>query len=97
MNQPTADASKVTLRVKYENSGALYASQALVQVSPEEIFLDFSSGVVADGGEARTMPIHTRIAMTHAGALRLLSALQRTLQAKESAPAAAEPAQKPAV
>jgi len=97
MNQPATDPSKVTLRVKYENSGALYASQALVQASAEEIFLDFSSGVVADGGEARAMPIHTRIAMTHPGALRLLSALQRTLQAKDPALAGAEVGAKPAV
>ena len=88
MKEQGGDPQKVTLRVTYDSSDALFASQALVQSTAEEVFLDFSSGVVAEGSDSRTMRIHTRIAMTHAGANRLLTALSRTLRANPSGPSA---------
>lgn len=77
------------LRIKYDESKAVYASQALVQANLEEIIIDFSSGILQDpsGSGAAVMPIHTRIAMSHAGAQRLLSALTQTLQKQTVAPA----------
>lgn len=74
------DDKKTEIRVKYDESKASYASQALVQASAEEVFLDFSSSIITDGTGARVMPIHTRIALSHAAARRLLSALGQTLQ-----------------
>ena len=88
MNEQGGDPQKATLRVKYDSSEALFASQALVQATAEEVFLDFSSGVVSEGKDSRVMRIHTRIALTHAGANRLLSALSRTLRANPSGPSA---------
>jgi Protein of unknown function (DUF3467) len=85
MNEKAVDSQKVTLRVNYDSSEALFASQALVQATAEEVFLDFSSGVVNDAKDSRVMRIHTRIAMTHAGATRLLNALLRTLRPDSNA------------
>ncbi|CAN5758481.1 hypothetical protein BH11VER1_BH11VER1_25370 [soil metagenome] len=80
------------LRIKYDESKALYASQALVQANVEEVIIDFSSGILQDpsGGGAAVMPIHTRIAMSHAGAQRLISALTQTMQKQTVAPAKKE-------
>lgn len=83
MSEPNNEPQTVTLRVKYEKSEASFASQAMVQATQEEIFIDFASGVISDGAEGRIMPIHTRIAMTRPGALRLLQALARTLHGNE--------------
>jgi len=83
-NHETKDARQ--LRVKYDESKALYASQALVQASAEEVIIDFSSGILQDpsGQGGAVMPIHTRIAMSHAGAQRLLGALTQTFQKKKA-------------
>lgn len=85
--QPATESRQ--LRIKYDESKASYASQALVQANVEEVILDFSSGILQDpnGGGAAIMPIHTRIAMSHAGAQRLLGALTQTLQKHNAAPA----------
>lgn len=74
------------LRVKYDESKASYASQALVQASAEEVIIDFSSGIIQDpsGQGGAVMPIHTRIAMSHAGAQRLLGALNQTFEKKKA-------------
>lgn len=68
------------LRVKYDETRASYASQALVQATAEEVFIDFSSGILQDPSAGALMPIHTRIAMSHAGAQRLLHALTQTME-----------------
>lgn len=77
------------LRVKYDESKASYASQALVQATAEEVIIDFSSGIIQDpsGQGGAIMPIHTRIAMSHAAAQRLLGALNQTFQKKGAKPA----------
>lgn len=91
MSKEKAPAEKEArqLRIKYDESKAVYASQALVQANVEEVIIDFSSGILQDpaGSGAAIMPIHTRIAMSHAGAQRLISALTQTLQKKPEAPA----------
>lgn len=76
----TNTKDKAEIRVKYDVSQAVYASQALVQAGAEEVFMDFSSSIVTDSNGARVMPIHTRVAMSHAAARRLLTALGQTLQ-----------------
>ncbi|ADE55600.1 DUF3467 domain-containing protein [Coraliomargarita akajimensis] len=72
-------AKKQSIQVKYSEHQALYASQALVQGTREEVFIDFSAGLVADGQGGNVLPIHTRIAMTPAGAERLRAALNQSL------------------
>lgn len=73
------------LRLKYEQNSALYANQTILSGSADEVFFDFSSGPVPDGTTGETIvPVHTRIAMSPAGARRLLAALQQTLKRIES-------------
>ena len=62
--------NQVKIQVKYEDMTARYANQIVLTTGQEEVFLDFSSGVVPDqAGGVSVLPIHTRIAMPH-GALR---------------------------
>ena len=74
-------ASNKKIKVSYEDVSVRYANQILINGSAEDIFLDFSSGPIpgSDAGET-LLPIHSRIAMTHAGARRLQVALQRALK-----------------
>lgn len=86
---PTKDNNETRqLRVKYDESKASYASQALVQASAEEVIIDFSSGIIQDpsGQGGAVMPIHTRIAMSLPAAHRLLGALNQTFQKKAEKP-----------
>ncbi len=70
----------VKIRVKYDELSAKYASQVLLNHSAEEIFFDFSSGVITDPASGESLlPVHTRIAMTPVAARRLLQALEQTL------------------
>ena len=78
--------NQMKIRVKYDELSAKYASQVLLNHSAEEIFLDFSSGVITDPGSGESLlPVHTRIAMTPAAARRLLQALEQTLNQRTPA------------
>ena len=75
------DSSKQKIRVSYDTREALYANQVILNGSPEELFLDFSSGPIQDPDTGETIvPVHTRIAMSPPAARRLLSALQQSIQ-----------------
>ncbi len=68
--------------VRYDEFMARYANQVLLRSTPEEVFLEFSSGVIPDPGSGQPlMPVHTRIAMSHAAAKRLAEMLSQTLLA----------------
>ena len=73
-------APQQSLQLKYENFTARYANHALVSVGAEEVYLDFTSGIVADRPGVSVMPIHTRIAMTPSGVVRLAQLLAQTTQ-----------------
>ena len=75
-NQP----QEQNLQIRYENFTARYANHALVSVGAEEVYLDFTSGIVADRPGVSVMPIHTRIAMTPSGVVRLTQLLAQTTQ-----------------
>jgi len=75
-----SEPKKTQLQVKYESFQAVHSSQALVQSSQDEVILDFSSGVVADGQQGHVLPVHTRVAMSRAAAQRLVTAIQQALQ-----------------
>jgi hypothetical protein len=76
------------IQIKYEDMAARYANQVVLTTGQEEIFLDFSSGLVPDQGQGfSTLPIHTRIAMTAGGLRRLYQTLGQ-LFAKAQQPAA---------
>jgi|SRR5436190_17218966 len=72
---------QLALQVKYEDMTARYANHVLVNSGQEELYLDFSSGLVIDrAAGVSVMPIHTRIAMTPAGVVRLWQLLGQTVQ-----------------
>lgn len=64
------------IQIKYEDMTARYASQVVLTTGQEEVYLDFSSGIVPDQGQGfSTLPVHTRIAMTANGVRRLYQTL----------------------
>ncbi len=84
-SNPTDSNQQRKIKVKYDEYSARYANQTVITGSTDEVFLDFSSGPVPDSGTGESLlPIHTRIAMSPAGARRLLAALQQTLKRIES-------------
>jgi hypothetical protein len=63
---------QMQIQVKYEDMTARYANQVVLTTGQEEVFLDFSSGLLPDQGTGVSiLPIHTRIAMTPTGLRRL--------------------------
>jgi hypothetical protein len=73
-----SEAKRITIR--YTDTSALFSSQFLVNSTPEDITVGFSSGYMKDPGTDETsLPIHSRIAMTHAGAKRLHELLGKVL------------------
>jgi len=88
----TENSPKQKIRVRYEKREALYANQVILNGSPEELFLDFSSGPVSDPDSGETVvPVHTRIAMSPSAARRLLSALQQSIQRSTKQPESESP------
>src|SRR3954470_12741429 len=82
-NQPFGQQQQqqIPLQIRYDDMSARYANQVLLNTTAEEVYLDFSPGVVMDramGGAV--LPIHTRIVMTPTGVLRLYQALAQALQ-----------------
>ncbi len=72
---------QVPLQVRYEEMTARYANQVLVNTTAEECYLEFSPGVIFDrSGGSAILPIHTRIAMTPNGLLRLYQSVGQALQ-----------------
>ena len=69
-----------SIQVRYEDFTARYANHVLVNVGAEEVYLDFTSGVVPDRPGVSLMPIHTRITMTPSGVVRLAQLLAQTVQ-----------------
>jgi hypothetical protein len=77
---PTQE-KQMKIQVKYEDMTARYANQVVLTTGQEEVFLDFSSGLIPDQGSGvSTLPIHTRIAMTGSGLRRLYQVLGQLLQ-----------------
>jgi hypothetical protein len=92
-NQP--DKKQTKIQVKYEDMTARYANQVVLTTGQEEVYLDFSSGIIPDQGQGfATLPIHTRIAMTAPALRRLYDVLGQAFakagQAKQGAPASSE-------
>lgn len=78
-NQP--QQQQLPLQIRYEELTTRYANQVLVNTTAEECYLDFSGGVIFDrGASGAVLPIHTRVAMTPNGLLRLYQALGQALK-----------------
>lgn len=68
------------VKVRYNETSALYASQFIVNTTDEDITLNFSSGPMSDpAGNETILPVHTRIAMSKQGAVRLYKILSQVL------------------
>lgn len=81
MSNPANSQPQMNLQIRYDNLSAKYANQVLLNTTAEECYLDFSPGVVMDGGSGgAVLPIHSRIVMTPTGMLRLYQALGQALQ-----------------
>ena len=79
--QPQPQTQNIPLQVKYEDMTAKYANHALLNSGQEELYIEFSSGIVIDrAAGGAVMPIHTRIAMTPSGVVRLTQLLAQTVQ-----------------
>jgi hypothetical protein len=86
-NEPAP--KQVKIQVKYEDMTARYANQVVLTTGQEEIFLDFSSGLIPDQGSGfSTLPIHTRIAMSANGIKRLHQTLGDLIAKFQQRPAA---------
>lgn len=73
-------AANRKFKVKYDDMSARYASQVILNANVDEVFLDFSSGAIADPATGEPLvPVHTRIAMSPAGAKRLADLLNQAL------------------
>jgi hypothetical protein len=99
MSNPQTQQQPLNLQIRYEDMTARYANQALVSTTAEEVYLDFSSGIIMDrGAGAGSLPIHTRIVMNPNGMLRLYQAIGQALQNYQivrNAPAPAPEAPQP--
>ena len=82
-----SDKQQMKIQVKYEDLTARYANQVILSTGQEEVYLDFSSGIIPDQGSGvSTLPIHTRIAMTGGGIRRLYNVLGQLLAKQQPAP-----------
>lgn len=79
-NNPENAQNPRQVRVRYEQTEALYASQFVLNVTEDEIVVNFSSGSLPDpnSGELH-LPVHTRIALSPNGARNLLNLLNQAL------------------
>ena len=68
------------IKVRYNETSALYASQFIVNTSGEDLTINFSSGPITDPASGESiLPVHTRMAMTINGARRLHAVLGNIL------------------
>jgi hypothetical protein len=78
---PAPQQQSIPLQIKYEDMTARYANHVLLNTGQEELYLDFTSGIVIDrAAGVSVMPIHTRIAMTPSGVVRLWQLLGQAVQ-----------------
>ncbi len=80
-NQVMAEQqNKQQIKVRYNETSALFASQFIINTSAEDITINFSSGPMNDPTSGETiLPVHTRISMTMPGARRLHAVLGNIL------------------
>jgi len=95
-----SDSDSTKVKVRYETTSAIYANQIVVNANREDVTLDFSSGAVPDPETGNPiLPIHSRIALSWAGALRLRALIDQAVERQEkinAAEAAAQAKQKQA-
>jgi hypothetical protein len=92
---PAPQQQNLTIQLKYDDFTARYANHVLVNVGQEEVYLDFTSGIVPDRPGVSMMPIHTRIVMTPSGVVRLAQLLNQTTKNFQVVQVAPPPTQPP--
>jgi hypothetical protein len=93
---PQPQQQSIPLQIKYEDMTARYANHVLLNTGQEELYLDFTSGIVIDRAAGMSvMPIHTRIAMTPSGVVRLWQLLGQAVQNFQVIQAPGQQAQQP--
>ncbi len=76
----TEQQKQQQVKVRYNETSSLFASQFLINTSTEDITINFSSGPMSDPTNGETiLPVHTRMSMTMAGARRLHAVLGKIL------------------
>lgn len=76
-----APGDESTVRVRYERTDCAYASQFVINASAEEVIVNFAAGYIQDpGADSAVLPVHTRIALSPAGAARLINTLGKALE-----------------
>jgi hypothetical protein len=92
---PAPQQQNLQIQLKYDDFTARYANHVLVNVGHEEVYLDFTSGMVPDRPGVSVMPIHTRIVMTPSGVVRLAQLLNQTTKNFQVVQVAPPPTQPP--
>jgi len=97
-----SESTEQKFHLKYDSMTALFADHVVLNGANGAFILDFASTMVSDpGAHQSTIPVHTRIAMTHQGAAQLLNLLSNAFAqagdkekgAAQQRPAQATPAQ----
>jgi len=78
-NKKTEAQKQQMVKVRYEKTSAEYAAQFVLNMSEEEIIINFSSGMMPDPAGENHLPIHSRIAMTPNNARKLAALLNQAL------------------
>ncbi|OUD13312.1 DUF3467 domain-containing protein [Thioflexithrix psekupsensis] len=83
-NKSNDNPSPRQVRVRYEQTQALYASQFVLNVTGEEVIINFSSGSLPDPttGDMH-LPIHSRIALSQQGVRQLVQLLNQALASQQ--------------
>ena len=78
---PQKPAQPTKVRIRYDSMETIFASQFVVNATREELVVNFSPGFITDpqSGE-NLLPIQARIALTPAGAARLMQTLDTVLR-----------------
>jgi len=89
-NTSTDNKETQNFQLRYDETTAKYATQAVLNVTDDDVIINFASGLITENNNKQgILPIHTRIAMSHSNALRLAMLLNQALFQKKSPPSSA--------
>ena len=93
------DQQAQNFQLRYDETTAKYATQAVLNVTDDDVIINFASGLITENNNKQgILPIHTRIAMSHNNALRLAMLLNQALfQLSKKAPPSSATAKLPEI
>ena len=82
---PKSESASQKIAIRYDKTEVLYAREFLVSTGKEELMLDFSSGLISEVQDehARSLPIHTRLALPWSAVQRLANLLNQALEKRQ--------------